>query len=484
MGAILPSLGLGEGGGTTGSSGLKFAAQGAPIMETIKEGNLKSGWDQSQDAIAKQVQFLNALQAQNGIQNQSDVYNRLQGIANGTGPNPAQAALNQATSANIANQAALMAGQRGAAMNPGLIARQAAMQGGALQQQAAGQGATLQAQQAMNAINQMGGIAGQQVGQQQQAIQGYNTGAQNLYNIAQNAAAAMNNARVGMTSNQNQANAGIAGVAAKGQQDLLGKVTGAAGSAATGGAAHGGLIQKYAGGGQVSDYLSPALVQSAPIQTAAPMSNVGQYAASNGNLQGFSTSGDFGNVEAGAGLGQGASQLGSAIGSRARSAFSASPSSTQMAGGPMDAGMPASQAVMVAHGGAIQKFADGGQYNTPTTNLQSFDTSGSIASAAPAPGKGPDLMALAMKFGPMLFGAPPMAHGGNVPVVGEHLAAQKETVPGQAKVKGDSEVNDVVDAKLSPGEVVIPRSVMNSKDPVKKSAEFVAAVLRKKGRLK
>jgi hypothetical protein len=54
-------------------------------------------------------------------------------------------------------------------------------------------------------------------------------------------------------------------------------------------------------------------------------------------------------------------------------------------------------------------------------------------------------------------------------------------VPGQAKTSGDNLKNDTVPAMLSPGEVVIPRSVMNGKNPAKESAKFVAAILAKKG---
>lgn len=54
-------------------------------------------------------------------------------------------------------------------------------------------------------------------------------------------------------------------------------------------------------------------------------------------------------------------------------------------------------------------------------------------------------------------------------------------VPGKAEVAGNSYKNDTVSAKLSPGEVVIPRSVMNSDDPVAASAKFVQAVLAKQG---
>ncbi len=47
-------------------------------------------------------------------------------------------------------------------------------------------------------------------------------------------------------------------------------------------------------------------------------------------------------------------------------------------------------------------------------------------------------------------------------------------VPGSAPVPGDSPVNDTVDAKLSPGEVVIPRSITQAPDAPAKAAGFVA----------
>lgn len=69
------------------------------------------------------------------------------------------------------------------------------------------------------------------------------------------------------------------------------------------------------------------------------------------------------------------------------------------------------------------------------------------------------------------------------PIHGETLAAQGKLVPGKPKVKGDSLQNDTVDAKLSPGEIIIPRSIAQHPDAVRKSAEFVAQVLaRKRGR--
>lgn len=211
-------------------------------------GNLQSGIDQQQA-------FLQALGAQNGIQNQSNVFNQLQNVANGQGPNPAQAMLNNATGANTANQAALMAGQRGASANPALIARQAAMQGAANQQQAAGQGAAMQANQQLNALGQLQNMSGQQVNQQQNAL------AQ-----LQNASSAGLNTATGAQNATNQINSQAQREQAQMQGQMLGNVMGAAGSAvgmmAEGGAVQAGPRSKYgqlcmAEGGKVPALVSP-----------------------------------------------------------------------------------------------------------------------------------------------------------------------------------------------------------------------------------
>jgi len=59
--------------------------------------------------------------------------------------------------------------------------------------------------------------------------------------------------------------------------------------------------------------------------------------------------------------------------------------------------------------------------------------------------------------------------GGAVP--GKMLAGGK--VPGQAKVSGDSKDNDTVPTLLSPGEVVIPRSIAQSPDRDRLTIEFL-----------
>lgn len=150
----------------------------------VSQGQFDAATGRVGTAFDQQQAFVNAMQAQGGLANQNNVFQQQQQLANqlqqqamGQGPNPAQAQLAQNTAANVAQQSALMAGQRGGSANAGLMARQAAQQGGAMQQQATGQAATMQANQQLAAQQQlqqqqamMGGLAGQQVGQMQQGI--------------------------------------------------------------------------------------------------------------------------------------------------------------------------------------------------------------------------------------------------------------------------------------------------------------------------
>lgn len=71
-----------------------------------------------------------------------------------------------------------------------------------------------------------------------------------------------------------------------------------------------------------------------------------------------------------------------------------------------------------------------------------------------------------------------MASGGQVSF-GQMLAGGN--VPGKAAKPGDSKDNDTVPTMLSPGEVVIPRSITESKDAPQKAAEFIKHLKKKKG---
>lgn len=327
------ALGLG------GNKGGNFQAQAAPLLQGVNTQQTGAAYGQAQTGIEQQQAFLNALQAQNGIQNQQNVFgqqqalaNQLQGLANGTGPNPALQQLQNTTGQNVANQAALMAGQRGASANAGLLARQAAMQGSNIQQQAAGQGAALSAQQqiaGMQALQQqqgmMGNLAGTQIGQQANALTGYNQAAQSEQNNLLSALGNYNQAQVGSTSSQNSANAGVQEQVGKNQGTLMGGL----GNALSGAASIGSKMLFKADGGMVP----------------GPQSFVGKH----------------------------------------------------------------------------------------------------------------------------FKGMPQMAAGGPV------------MVPGKAAVQGDSLKNDTVHAMLSPGEIVIPRHVIQSKNPGEMAAKFVEAILAKKG---
>jgi hypothetical protein len=205
-----------------------------PVTDTAASGVTNT--------TAQQQALLTALQTQQGLNNQSQVYGQLQGIANGTGPNPAQTMLNTATGTNVANQAALMAGQRGASSNPALIARQAAQTGAGIQQGAAGQAATLQANQSLNAINAAGNIANTQAANvvgQTNANAG--TQLQNQGQVLQNNQALNSN----LVANAGQANT----VNSNNFNTAMGPVSGLIGGAAQGA----GAALALADGGQVPD---------------------------------------------------------------------------------------------------------------------------------------------------------------------------------------------------------------------------------------
>ena len=435
MGNLLNPL-AGMGGGANGTG---FAApQGSPAVNPTNSTQIQQGYNGTQNSLQQQQALLQALQAQNGLQNQSNTFNQLQGVANGTGPNPAKAALAQATGQNVANQNALMAGQRGANQNVGLIARQAAQQGANTQQQAAGQGAT----QANTAANQA----------QQNAL----LGAQNQYNS-------------NLTSGQNSvnsANAALAGAQMSGQQNMLGSLTGAVGSALPmlGGSGIGALGSGAGGTGG-------ALGAGQGI--GAGLTDIGGTGAA--DEAGFQTflSG-FGDS-----LGGMASSIGTGIGAEAAGA----PAAAEGIGAGVETVAPVAAEGM-AGGGKVKQLpemAAGGNTPSMMTGPQSY-------------------------FGKMLAGnmpantaqAPAFAQGGAIPALvspGEKYLPPKaveevkkgknpmkvgETIPGKAKVKGakNSYANDTVPKTLEEGGIVLPRSVTQAKHPQWEAHKFVGAILK------
>ena len=421
MGSVVSAL-------TGGGKGAGFTAQSADVVTPTTAQNATDQYTNAQNALTQQQQFLQAVQGQNGIQNQSNVFNQLQGVANGTGPNPAQAQLAQATGANTANQAALMAGQRGAGANAGLIARQAAMQGGANQQNAAGQAATLQAQQSLNALGQMGNISGQQVANQAAATGANTQAAQGEQGLILNSINAQNQANISNTQQQNAANAQIAAANQQSQGAILGGLlqggAGLAGSLLTGGAstlANTGLastlggnagamvarMQKDAEGGMVEKYADGGDVAQPQMQPSGPSSSFGKFLSTIGK------------------------------------AVAPQPAPSAIADGlsELAKSFTATQKPQMAEGGKVPALVSPGEkYLSP-------ELAKKVAEGR----------------------ANPMKDG--------------KTVPGTPKVGGakNSYANDTVPATLEEGGIVIPRSVTKSKNPEAEAVKFVRAIYAKKG---
>lgn len=364
-----------------GNTQNNFQATAAPIQAGFTQDQINQSYNNSQQGLGQQQAFLQALQAQNGMGNQSNILGQQQALANqlqqnalGNGPNPAQAMLANQTGQNVANQASLMAGQRGASQNVGLMGRQIAQQGAGIQQQGVGQAAAMQAQQQLAAQQQLGqqqaqmqNVAGNQVGAQANALGNYNNAAQNQQQMLLNANSQYNNAMVNQQSGMNSINANVASQNAAGQKGLLGGITGALG----------GISSMFADGGMVG------YDDGGQVSPSGPQSQLGQMLNSNMQL------------------------------------------SNQMA----NAQPQVAQAPMMQQPSSDKKSDSG-------------EGMGSMLG----------LLALLSDGGP---------------------------VPGHANVKGNSRSNDTVPAMLSPGEIVIPRSALQGKNPRQSAITFLDAVLAK-----
>lgn len=454
-----------------------------------QQGGLNSVGSQA-NALMGQQQLNNQLSYANGVGNQAQalsaqqqlarqqqgVANQYQGIVNGTGPNPAMAALNQTTGQNVANQSALMAGQRGASSNVGLLARQAAQQGAATQQQAVGQGATMQANQSLNALSGLSGqqqaigntqqnvanIAGQQVGQQQTGVNAQQQAASNLVGqqqaqqqalagqantlagqqlgqmnqnvqqqqseqqLLQNSLAQYNQQNVAMQGNINTANAGVNVAALQGKQGLVGGLLNGAGAVAGAAiaAAKGGMIEKPKkmanGGAAGNNTQSSTNLITDPVASSAP--SVTQPAVAIPNPETI-------------GQPQGPqSSLGQAL-----------------------------------KAGIQKAFAPADNQQNGVFNMASNQNYGAQALQKGITGLGSAIADQMSKGG--MAKKHDYRGGGNV----------KAHTPAQKAVKaGNSYSNDKIPAVLSEHEIVLPRDVTLSKDPVRAAGEFVAKVLAKR----
>lgn len=480
---------LGTAGGISGTG---FASpQAANIISPTTAAQANTAYTGNQQALQQQQAFLNALQAQNGIQNQSNVFGQLQNVAAGQGPNPAMAQLAQATGANVANQASLMAGQRGAQQNVGMIARQAAQQGAQTQQQAAGQGATMQAQQSLAALGQLSGIAGQQVGQQQQAT-GAVTGAQqseqqNLLNsIAQ-----QNNANVGMQSNINSANTALAQTGMQQQANLMGNMMPSAGQ----------VMQMFADGGAVDTNTipgNPAPIPQSPGQSQSQDKSGGGSGGGAGKLLALLAEGgqpQMPQAPIAPAMPQAPQKPASGPQSQAGKYFSSQ--------SPKGAGAVGSSLSALIAAGLHSLFTPS-QYQPQQQSPGQPSAEDTTAAYMGAPGtRDANNLPTADATYNMMKVMPDqkMADGGKVPAMvspgeqylkpqdvekvkkGADPLAVGEKIPGKPKHPGNDYRNDVVPKDLDEGGVVIPNKVMQSKNPHWEAMKFVKAYMAKGGKV-
>lgn len=407
-------------------SGNQPAPAATPTASPVEAGQISKSATALQGNLNGQQALLEALAGQGGVNKQSDVYNQTQGVVNGTGPNPAQAMLANATGKNVANQASLMAGQRGASQNAGLIARQAAQQGGNLQQQAAGQGAAMQAQQSLAALGQLGTQAnqmtGQQIGQVNQNTNSQMANNQNLMNAQQghnaNAVASQNNVNttnqaMNLQQQQQQAN-------------MAGNLTSAIGTALT--------LPK--------DKAPPIVPESTSEPTTAEQLPQGQALAAEGGA-------------VGPGMPQQPQDSMPVLGHlmQAEASMPVQPITASPANSvPVQSGAPQYGNIvqhMMAKGGSI-RMAVGGQVPALVSPGEKYLPPQAVQQVAQ--------------------GASPMEVG--------------KTIPGKPKVKGakNSYANDTVPATLEEGGIVLPRSVTQSKNPQWAAHKFVSAILAKQGK--
>ena len=102
---------------------------------------------------------------------------------------------------------------------------------------------------------------------------------------------------------------------------------------------------------------------------------------------------------------------------------------------------------------------------------QALETKRGAAAIGGLGALGETLIQAGRKSQPATAGAAPVrARGGDAP----------REIPGKAKFKGDTRSNDTVPALLSPGEIILPRTVAQAEDAPEKAKDFVSAIKKQK----
>ena len=497
MGSVGGLLGTAGGANGTGFSG----PSSANIQTPTTTAQAQAQYGNAQTALGQQQAFTNAVAPNGalGLGAQQQVLGQLQAGAAGQGPNPALAQLNQTTAQNVANQTAMMAGQRGASQNAGLMARQAAQQGASTQQQAVGQAATQQAQQQIAYQQALASQANQMVGQQQGALSA-NTGAtQGEQQNILNAIAGQNNANVGMQSNVNNVNGQLANTTMQGQQAMIGGLMNS-GSSLMSSLAQGGQVQRFDEGGDVDVTPADAGASAAP-NTSTPAFGSDSGAAALGGSSGKSGGGGGGIMALAALAADGG--LSSNLPIAATNTSQATPQAPVASKNKKTTATQPAQAMDSVNWGnpganALYKgtSALGKSVMAALTSPATPNNIPTTQDANQTPTAGPGQMTAAPND--------MYAKGGKVPALvspGERYLSPSEVtkvakgkdpmkagehIPGKPKVGGakNSYANDTVPKTLEEGGIVLPRSVTQSKNPQWAAHKFVSAIMAKNGKMK
>lgn len=439
-----------DGGGLVGGLGSalgisnNFTAGGGPTST-----QLTNAVNTANQAVTgtQQLQQMTQPGAQVGVNNQNALAAQLQAMTLGQGPNPALAQLNQATGQNVANQAAMAAGQRGASQNVGLLTRQAAQTGAATQQNAVGQAATQMANQQIAAQNNLANLSAQQVGQAGQAAGAFGQTSGNVLGTLETA-----------NSAANTANANIAGQNAQTNSGLLGGIGAAIGLA------KGGRVQKMAAGGISTGSVSAPTSGSWVGNFLTGQSSPSSSAASSG---GGTLATAVGNV-----IGTGAKKLGSAVSGLFSSPSAGTPTQSQlqsiqsdneaMGAGPgmnapnTPANIAANNAAMMA-GPSTASSDNSVLEDNPDTGINPADTEATFQASA---------------------------RGGRIRKLDSKGDVVKATGKEKAVKPGNSYANDKVPALLSEGEVVIDRDTLADPGPVGQMARSIRSHIEARNKRK
>ena len=248
-----------------------------------------------------------------------------------------------------------------------------------------------------------------------------------------------------MQGNINSANAGLANTNMQGTQAIVGGTMQGAGSAMSmvgggGGGARGGMVKKMAEGGETAPFAAPAGNGPVMNEPAAPESDTPGMAGI-GPVGGVGPLADAAGAPAPMGP---QSMLGQYLAGQTNT--------SQYMGAADEQGTNQSTQSSIAN--TPNPVPQGMGYGSQMLWKGAKDSSQAATEAAMAAARG----GLA-------------SQGGGVTAKSPEQKATKS---------GNSYSNDKVPALLSEGEVVIPRSVMQSREPARSAADFVAKVLAKR----